>query len=121
MTISGTNTFTGGLTIKQGTVSATSVTTIGGTGGNTGTVFLGDTTGTNSATLLGNGNTFINPIVVQAGTTGTLSLGNSGNTSAVFNWKASFHAVQLSLRRLQRTKKREQSVIPRAYNQGPHK
>ena len=33
--LGGTNTFTGGLTIKQGTIAAASVTALGGTGGNT--------------------------------------------------------------------------------------
>ena len=43
--LGGINVFTGGLTIKQGTLAAASVTALGGSAGNNGTVFLGDTTG----------------------------------------------------------------------------
>jgi autotransporter-associated beta strand protein len=84
LTLSGANTFTGGLTINGGTVSAkTSTSALGGSG--SGVVTLGNTSGSASATLLGDGNTFANPITVASGSSGTLTIGNSGNSSAVFS------------------------------------
>ena len=75
------NTFSGGLTIKQGTV-ATGITQ--GFGG--GTITLGDTSGSSNATLLETGNTtgpynFNNNIIVPAGSTGTLAISSSGGTT----------------------------------------
>ena len=61
--------YSGGTTIKQGTFRAD----IAGAAG-TGTVYLGDTTGNKSATLINNGINLTNNIVVQAGNTGTSSL-----------------------------------------------
>ena len=61
--------YSGGTTIKQGTFRAD----IAGAAG-TGTIYLGDTAGTKSATLLINGINLTNNIVVQAGNTGTSSL-----------------------------------------------
>ena len=82
--LGGANTFTGGLTIKAGTISAvTSTSALGGTGG-LGNVTLGDNTGNSAATLLGDGRTFSNPITVQSTTTGTLTIGNSGSSSTIF-------------------------------------
>jgi autotransporter-associated beta strand protein len=67
--------YAGGFSIKNGTLS------LKGPGGNTavnfgsGTVLLGDTTGSASATLaITNSNTFSNNITVQAGSSGTKSL-----------------------------------------------
>ena len=72
------NTFSGGLTIKQGIVT-TSVTQ--GFGG--GTITLGDTSGSSNATLLqpgaGIGLTYNNNIVVAAGSSGTLVISSSGS------------------------------------------
>ena len=83
LTLSGANSFSGGLTIKDGTVSGTtSASALGGSGA--GTVLLGDTSGGAHATLLGDGRTFVNPITVQAGNTGTNRIGNSASTSAAF-------------------------------------
>jgi len=81
LTLSGANTFTGGVNILSGTVSAaTSATALG-----TGTVTLGSPAGgSNSATLLGDARTFTNPIVLGT-TTGALTLGNSAASgTAVF-------------------------------------
>ncbi len=81
LTLSGVNLFSGGLTIAAGTVGATTSTSALGTG----TVTLGDTSGSANATLLGDGHTFGNAIAVAAGSSGTLTIGNSGNASAVFS------------------------------------
>ncbi len=70
-TLSGANTFTGGLTIKNGTIIASTLaTTLGGASGN-GTVTLGDTAGTNAATLLFSttGLNYANPIVLATNAT----------------------------------------------------
>jgi autotransporter-associated beta strand protein len=90
-TISGANTFTGGLTIKSGTIIAATVNTaLGGSSAGVanglGTVTLGDSTGTNAAALLvaTTGLNFANPIVLA--TNGALSLGNTGTAiSTVFS------------------------------------
>ncbi len=82
LTLGGANTFNGGLVINAGTVSATSNSSALGLG----SVFLGATSGSADATLLGDNRTFANPITVQAGSAGnTLTIGNSGGTSAVFS------------------------------------
>ncbi len=72
----GSNTFTGGLTVNQGTLLAqTSANALGGSG--TGLVNLGDTTGTaNAAIALGTSSTFNNPITVRAGSSGTATINN---------------------------------------------
>jgi len=81
-TLGQTNAFTGALTIKSGYVSGTgNVAAFGG-----GAIVLGDTGGSANATLSGDGRTFANPITVQAGSSGTLSLvGNGGATAATFS------------------------------------
>ncbi len=81
LTLSNNNTFSGGVTIKAGTVSATTNANALGSG----TVTLGDTSGSASATLLGDTRTFANLITVASGSSGTLTIGNSGNNSAVFS------------------------------------
>ncbi len=86
LTLSGNNSaYTGGVTIKAGVAS-------GITSGNafgTGTITLGDTTlDSANATLLGGaGLTFANPIVLtsSATATGTLSIGGSGSSPAIFS------------------------------------
>jgi len=67
--------YAGGFTIKNGTLS------LKGPGGNStvnfgsGTVLLGDTSGSSNATLaITNSNTFVNNVTVQAGSSGTKSL-----------------------------------------------
>ena len=78
-TNNGTTTF--GLTVKSGTVNANNATALGA-----GAVQLGDTTGTATAIILGNGNTVANNITVQANAgANTNTLGNSGNASQVFS------------------------------------
>ncbi len=74
--------FSGGLTIKAGTVTARA----GNMGA--GTIFLGDTTGSAAATLsfLNNGSTVItNDITVQAGNTGVLTLNVGQADTDAFN------------------------------------
>ncbi len=86
LTLSGANTFTGGLTIKNGTIVASTVNTaLGGSSAGVanglGAVTLGDTTGTSTASLLVSttGLNYANPIVLATNaTSGTLALGNSG-------------------------------------------
>ena len=80
-TFGGANTFTGGLTIKNGTIVASTVNTALGGATGTGTVTLGDTTGSNAATLLvgTTGLNYANPIVLATNASvGTLTLGNTG-------------------------------------------
>jgi autotransporter-associated beta strand protein len=81
LTLSANNTFSGGVTIKGGTVSATTNANALGSG----TVTLGNTSGSANATLLGTGQTFANAITVASGSSGTLTIGNSGSTNAVFS------------------------------------
>jgi autotransporter-associated beta strand protein len=98
LTIGGSSTFEGGLIIKSGTVI--------GTGGNNayimtsfggptyaGNVTLGDVSGTNAATLIAisvtyngyNGPSVYNPITVQAGSSGVLTLGTFTNFNNTYN------------------------------------
>ena len=89
LTLSGANTFGGGLTIKAGAVKGTTSTSAFGSdaSGNPGlgTIYLGDTSGSTGAGIYGDGRTFTNPIVVVAGTSGTLSVSNNGGSSTVFS------------------------------------
>ena len=81
LTLTGVNTFSGGVTVKAGTVSgSTSASAFG-----TGTITLGDAAVSSNATLLGSALTFTNPITVASVSSGTLTIGNSGNSSAVFS------------------------------------
>lgn len=83
-TITGANTFTGGVSIRSGNVTvgvSNSGTTSGAFGPSTVGVTLGDSTGSANATIL-SGNTVSNAITVAAGSTGnTLTLGNSTATN----------------------------------------
>ena len=83
LTLSGVNTFTGGLTIKNGTVgTATSLNALGGSG--TGAVTLGDSAANTNATLsLGLAGTWANPITLASTTTGILTIANGGNLVTV--------------------------------------
>jgi autotransporter-associated beta strand protein len=77
-TLSGANTFSGGLTVKQGTVSGTTSTQAFGTAG----ILLGDTSGSANATLRGDNRNFANPITVQSGSSGnTLTMVGVGGTN----------------------------------------
>ena len=75
-TLNGANTFSGGLIIQQGTVSGTTSAQAFGSG----SISLGDTSGSANATLRSVGNlTFTNPIIVQSGSSGnTLTILGSG-------------------------------------------
>lgn len=83
-TISGANTFTGGVSIRSGTVTVSvsnSGTTNGAFGPSSVAASLGHTSGSANAMIL-SGNTISNPITVVAGSTGnTLTLGNSTATN----------------------------------------
>ncbi len=83
LTLRGVNTFSSGVTIKQGTVSgATSSVAFG-----TGSILLGDTSGTANAMLRGDNRSFANPIVVQSGSTAnTLTIqGTGGGGTTTFS------------------------------------
>ncbi len=78
--LSGTNTFTGGLTIKQGTVQLGNAA-----GAGTGTITLGDSSGTAATTLIvATGSaTIANNITLGAG--GTLALVTNGSNNILFS------------------------------------
>jgi len=85
LTLSGANTFAGGLTIDSGTVVGNATESLGGSG--TGTVYLGSSSGNNSATLEGGVNfaTLANPIVLASSTTGALTIANAGGNAPTFS------------------------------------
>ena len=90
--LSGANTFSGGTTLLNGTVLMDSSSTGSITNGplGTGTVLLGDTTGSNSAALLfstTSGHSISNPITVRAGSSGTRTIG-AMNTSGVSTYSS---------------------------------
>lgn len=76
------NTFSGGLVIKGGTVTTTTSSDLASLGA--GTVTLGDTTGTNAATLyLNKAGTWLNPIILASNANHpALTLGTTTNNSA---------------------------------------
>ncbi len=84
LSLSGVNTYNSGTIIKAGTITATvSANALG-----TGSVTLGDTTGSNNASLLVGTNALnlANAIILASGNTGTLTLGNTGSAiSATFS------------------------------------
>jgi hypothetical protein len=83
VTLSGSNTFTGGITITAGTLIGTTGPTP--FGDSSGTITLGDTSGSANATLLaGSPLSIANPIVLAAGTTGTLTIGSTPTTTTTF-------------------------------------
>jgi autotransporter-associated beta strand protein len=71
LTLTGVNTYTGGITINAGTVSqATSASSLG-----TGMITLGDSSGSSNATLMiASALAVANPITVAAGSSGTLRI-----------------------------------------------
>jgi fibronectin-binding autotransporter adhesin len=87
--LSGNNSYAGGTTIKSGAllvaVSDTS-TTVGALGGSSRSVLLGDTSGSNNASLLTSGAfTVGNSITAQSGTTGNvLLIGGDTASSSIF-------------------------------------
>jgi autotransporter-associated beta strand protein len=72
LTLTGTNTFTGGLSIKKGTVLLNNAS-----GAGSGAITLGNSAG-GSATLLANSFTIANAINLGTSAVGTLTLGNNG-------------------------------------------
>ncbi|MDD5356579.1 MAG: autotransporter-associated beta strand repeat-containing protein [Candidatus Pacebacteria bacterium] len=77
LTLSGNNSFTGGLTVKSGTLEGTgSVNAFGGSG--TGAITLGDSSGSANATLSGGAGPFANPISVASGNTGAATIIRNG-------------------------------------------
>src|SRR5262249_25145312 len=82
LTLSGANTFSGGLTIKSGTVSGTTSSLAFGTVNNV--ITIGDTSGSFNATLnAGLASTFLNPITTASGNTGTATITDSA--AAIFS------------------------------------
>lgn len=76
--LSGSNTFSGGLIIREGIVNGTTSSSVFGTGG----ITLGDSSGNSNATLnSGFGGTIANTISVAAGNTGTATIQSSANTT----------------------------------------
>lgn len=88
LSLGGVNTFTGGVLIKNGTLMGATSTAFGTAAG---TITLGDTGGTTSASLMGTGLntiTVANPIVVASGSTGntlTIGTGNAGAANTAFS------------------------------------
>lgn len=78
LTLTGANTFGGGIAVHEGSLYVgTSTSALGGAG--SGTVLLGKTSGTANVTLgLAQSIVFSNPITVQAGSSGTVSINNDG-------------------------------------------
>jgi len=85
LALSGANTFSGGITVKSGTVNAGKDQN-SGTATGTGTITIGDTSGSANATFrMSVSNSVItNPIVLSSGTTGTLTIGNIVGVSGSF-------------------------------------
>ncbi|MEY3898512.1 MAG: hypothetical protein RLZZ214_4034, partial [Verrucomicrobiota bacterium] len=85
MTLRGANTFNTGVFVKQGTLIATSSVDGISTALGSGTLLLGDTSGSAAATFAMSSSSAVsysNPITVQAGTTGKLTITRSGNSAA---------------------------------------
>ncbi|MCD6024373.1 MAG: transporter, partial [Fibrobacteria bacterium] len=81
VTLGGANTFTTGLTVRAGTVRGITSSAAFGAGG----ITLGHTSGSANASIFAGGNlTFMNPIVLATGTSGTLTVGGESGVSATF-------------------------------------
>ncbi len=98
--LSGNNTFSGGLVIKQGTVVA-NVSNNGATSGAAGpsgnATTLGSVTG-GSASLLANSFTVSNAINLGANAVGTLTIGNNGSaTAAIFSGAIGLNGDNLTI------------------------
>lgn len=79
LTLTGANTYTGGLFIKSGTVKAAN---INAGGANTGLITIGDTTGSAGATLLLTvWSTYLTPIVVAPSNSGAATIVSSNNVA----------------------------------------
>ena len=80
LTLSGTNTFTSGVTVKAGDVYASSSAAYG----NGGTITLGDSSGSAGARLRTNTNSsFVNPITVASGSSGSLEIYTGDGANSV--------------------------------------
>ena len=88
LTLSGANTFNGGLTLSAGTLLQTATTAAG-----YGLVTVGDTnTGANNLVWeVSSGGTINNPITVANQGSGTVTLGTSGGGSTIFSGTATFN------------------------------
>ncbi|WP_395737791.1 autotransporter-associated beta strand repeat-containing protein [Prosthecobacter sp.] len=100
LSLSGASTFTGGVVVKNGTLYGGSSTAFGTAAG---TITLGNTSGSLSASLMGSGAaspTFANPIVVVSGSSGntlTMGTGPLGTLSTIFSGTVSLgHDLVLS-------------------------
>ena len=79
LTLSGANTFSAGLIVQEGTVSAiTSASALGADG-----VTLGHSSGSANATIQGAGLTLANAITVAAGSSGTATIRNDSGTTTL--------------------------------------
>ncbi len=86
LTLGGNNTFTGDVLIKSGTVAVNTTSAGTATSLGAGTIKIGDTTGTASATLqVSKSTTFTNAMTVQLGSSGTKTIENAqgGGSTAV--------------------------------------
>jgi autotransporter-associated beta strand protein len=98
----GANTFTGGLTIKEGTFIAgvANATTVSGAAGpSTVAINLGDSTGSASATLLSNVNNAISNNLNLGATSGTVAIGNTGSISVNFSGNVALNGRDLTILR----------------------
>ncbi len=78
LTLSGANSFTGGVIIKAGTLKGMTTTNALGFG----LITIGDTSGSANATLIGglpSGTSYTNPIAVASNNTGIATISNAGN------------------------------------------
>jgi autotransporter-associated beta strand protein len=88
--LNSTNEFTGGITVKSGTLttengSPGSTVTSGSFGNPNWPIILGDPAGNGGpSTLLGNGTSYSNAIVLAAGTTGLVTIGNALTTQSPY-------------------------------------
>jgi len=83
-----TNTYGGQTSILNGSVVLSGNGSLGSPGS---PVFVGDTSGTNKASLFSQGaNTFSNNVIVQSGSSGTITLGSNGTgTTLAATWSGS--------------------------------
>ncbi len=83
LVLSAANTFSGGTTVKAGTIRVSNVSAFG-----TGAITLGDTSGSQSASIFhniaGTNPTIANAIVLASGNTGTLTVGTVNTGTAAF-------------------------------------
>lgn len=82
------NSYNQGTVVRAGTVilgAGDTSTTVGVLGGSSRSVLLGDTTGSNNASILNAGFTVGNVITVQSGSTGTITLGGSAANTSTFS------------------------------------